>query len=151
LKLRNRDKLYIYNRENKKCYFCDKDLKFKQITLDHYIPLSKGGVDEIYNIVTSCKTCNKYKGNSLLDNYEDIVIKLLHKAVEDKMIIGKNINMDNDTLSEELLKVDRLESITNIFIFQSKNYRFYIKDGFVIKVIQLGGTDEYNDNFSWED
>lgn len=150
MKLKNKDKLYIYYRDNKKCFYCDKSLKFKQITLDHLIPVSKGGVDEIFNIVTCCKTCNKFKGNTLLENYEKIIINLLHKAVNDNMIIGKNIKMDNYRLKEELLKVKKIENITDKIIFQSDNYRFYVKNRLVIKVVKLGGVNEYNDNFSWE-
>lgn len=44
------------------CYWCNvkfsKDIK-KEI--DHYVPLSKGGLHDKYNIVVSCSLCNKTK------------------------------------------------------------------------------------------
>lgn len=41
MKIDELDKLYIYNRDNKECYFCKKPLEFNQITFDHYLPKSK--------------------------------------------------------------------------------------------------------------
>lgn len=152
MNLRNKDKLYIYKRDNKKCFYCAKKLLLKQITLDHYLPLSKGGTDDIFNVVISCKKCNKLKNDSIPDQFEETILVLLKRAVKDDMIIGKSLNIDNKKLKEEMLKIERIECITDHFVFQSKDMRFYIKDNFVIKVIYLGGySDEYNDNFCWED
>jgi hypothetical protein len=151
VKLRNKDKLYIYHRDNKRCYYCGKTLKFNQTTLDHFIPLSKGGTDDIFNIVTCCKKCNKIKGDNLPDNYGEVIIELFIQAVKDDMIIGKGLKLNNKELKKELLKVDRIEDINDSFVFQSVNMRFYIKNSTVVKIVYLGGKDEYNDNFCWED
>ncbi|MTI66288.1 MAG: HNH endonuclease [Firmicutes bacterium] len=149
MKLKNKEKVYIYNRENKKCFFCKKKLKFRQVTLDHYLPLSKDGTDEVFNLVVSCRKCNKLKDNKVPIDYERVLIELFLKAVEDGMIIGKNLKIDNNKLKKELLKINRIEDINNYFIFQSKNKRYYIKNGYVVKRIFLGGNYEYYDNFSW--
>ncbi|EOD00193.1 HNH endonuclease [Caldisalinibacter kiritimatiensis] len=152
MKLRNKDKLYIYYRDNKSCFYCGKSLKFKQITLDHFIPLSKGGTSDIFNVVTCCKKCNKLKADKMPGNYEDTILNLFLKTVDDDMIIGKGINISNKELKEELLKVDRLEDLSDQFIFQNSTMRFYIKDNYVIKIVYLGGYEnEYNSDFSWED
>jgi len=46
------------------CVYCQKDLKSP--TLDHVIPLSKGGPHEITNVVPACLSCNCSKGPSIL-------------------------------------------------------------------------------------
>lgn len=48
-----------------KCVYCHKKLTFKTLTKDHVIPLSKGGTDDIENIVPSCLRCNQTKGPKL--------------------------------------------------------------------------------------
>ena len=46
-----------------KCYYCGKEVKpftvDKQI--EHKIPISKGGTNNIKNLVISCKACNSGK------------------------------------------------------------------------------------------
>jgi hypothetical protein len=37
--------------------------------LEHVIPLSRGGIDRIDNIVLSCHTCNLRKSNRVVDFY----------------------------------------------------------------------------------
>jgi 5-methylcytosine-specific restriction endonuclease McrA len=47
------------------CYWCNKKLDKKNIGknihLDHYVPLAKGGLNTIENIVISCSKCNMSK------------------------------------------------------------------------------------------
>jgi len=52
--------LQLYARV-KKCYWCEKKLSKNKIHMDHYVPLSKGGLHTISNIVLSCPRCNLSK------------------------------------------------------------------------------------------
>lgn len=36
-----------------------------QITVDHIVPVSKGGKWELKNLQTACRLCNKKKGNKI--------------------------------------------------------------------------------------
>jgi 5-methylcytosine-specific restriction endonuclease McrA len=49
-----------------KCAYCNCALTKRTAQEDHVIPFDKGGSDYISNIVPSCGTCNKKKGNRLL-------------------------------------------------------------------------------------
>lgn len=49
-----------------KCVYCHKKLTFKTLTKDHVIPLSKGGTDDIENVVPSCLRCNQTKSAKLI-------------------------------------------------------------------------------------
>ena len=42
----------------KVCYWCNCSLKKVKVHLDHYIPLSKGGLHTLSNLVVSCQKCN---------------------------------------------------------------------------------------------
>lgn len=48
------------------CQYCFEKLPFKQITLDHVIPLCRGGKTNWTNIVAACKDCNEDKSNKLI-------------------------------------------------------------------------------------
>jgi 5-methylcytosine-specific restriction endonuclease McrA len=52
----------VYTESNKKCFYCGKQLKFKEVEFDHYIPISKGGLHKKDNIRCSCSSCNRFKG-----------------------------------------------------------------------------------------
>lgn len=133
MKPRNKEKLYIYYRENQKCFYCKKSLSFNQISIDHFYPLSKGGTDDVFNIVCSCKKCNRKKENSVLKKSDEIILELFKKAVNDNMIIGDNLDIDNKYLRQLLSDVNKVKIISNQFIFESREYRFYISNNRVVK------------------
>lgn len=57
--------------QNNQCFYCKKDLSLltdREVHLDHYTPLSKGGAHSITNVVWSCSSCNLQKHNKILDN-----------------------------------------------------------------------------------
>ena len=43
------------------CYFCRKKFPRDKLTMDHLIPLAKGGFSIKNNLVVSCKDCNSSK------------------------------------------------------------------------------------------
>ena len=54
--------------QNNKCFFCECDLtEYKAI--EHLTPVSRGGDNDIYNLVYSCKSCNSTKRQQTLEEY----------------------------------------------------------------------------------
>ncbi len=53
----------IYKRDRYTCQYCDSIFGSKELTLDHVLPVSKGGQKSWTNIVTACRDCNQKKGN----------------------------------------------------------------------------------------
>jgi 5-methylcytosine-specific restriction endonuclease McrA len=51
----------ILNRDNHACQYCG--YKGDELTLDHVIPRSRGGVDSWENLITACMRCNVKKGS----------------------------------------------------------------------------------------
>ena len=48
-------------RAPKHCYWCECKLTIRTMSIDHYVPLSKGGAHALSNLVPSCLSCNKKK------------------------------------------------------------------------------------------
>ena len=49
----------VFERDNYTCNYCGK--KGGKLEADHIKPFSKGGPDELINLVTSCRRCNRQK------------------------------------------------------------------------------------------
>jgi hypothetical protein len=103
------------------------------MSIDHFYPLSKGGTDDIFNIVCSCKKCNREKENTVLKNSNKVILDLFLKAVKDDMILGNNLDISNRELKDILFDVNKVKIISGKFVFESNNYRFYIKENKVEK------------------
>ncbi len=43
------------------CHYCRQTFVPGELTMDHVIPLARGGKSEKYNLVPCCKTCNTKK------------------------------------------------------------------------------------------
>jgi 5-methylcytosine-specific restriction endonuclease McrA len=59
------ERKYIYDKADGYCQLCGKKLKFEDATMDHIVPLSMGGVDDLSNLQLACEPCNKFKDNIL--------------------------------------------------------------------------------------
>lgn len=47
------------------CYYCNKKVAYKDTTMDHLVPLARGGRSTRDNLVPSCKECNTMKHSML--------------------------------------------------------------------------------------
>ena len=45
------------------CGYCGEAIADDEVTLDHVVPVSKGGTDRVKNMVLCCTTCNNKKGD----------------------------------------------------------------------------------------
>jgi len=50
-------------KNNNFCWYCGKELPPDQLTIDHVFPRSKGGDNDMDNLIMVCKHCNSSKGN----------------------------------------------------------------------------------------
>jgi 5-methylcytosine-specific restriction endonuclease McrA len=52
----------IYARDRSRCQYCGKRFPTSELSLDHIIPRSMGGLSDWTNVVCCCTTCNVRKG-----------------------------------------------------------------------------------------
>jgi len=67
IKLWHKIRKEIFERDNFVCQYCGKIGGILEI--DHIIPMSKGGTNELSNLTTSCKQCNRKKRNKLIEEF----------------------------------------------------------------------------------
>jgi 5-methylcytosine-specific restriction endonuclease McrA len=53
----------VFVRDGNRCAYCDRLLKRGELTVDHVIPVSRGGRSTWGNTVTACAPCNQRKAN----------------------------------------------------------------------------------------
>lgn len=53
------------------CYYCGGKFKPIELTMDHLVPLSRGGRSVKNNLVTACKECNSRKKIELPFDIDD--------------------------------------------------------------------------------
>lgn len=56
----------IFKRDSFTCQYCGANPPNVVLEVDHIFPVSKGGSDEITNLITSCFDCNRGKRDNLL-------------------------------------------------------------------------------------
>jgi len=64
------------------CYYCGKRVPPEELTMDHRIPLSRGGLSTRENIVCACKSCNTKKKNLSPLEWEEYLERLKRGEVE---------------------------------------------------------------------
>lgn len=64
------EKKHISMKSNDRCCHCGKQVYTGfGATVDHFIPISKGGTNQDFNMVMLCERCNKDKGNKIMYPY----------------------------------------------------------------------------------
>ena len=56
-----------------KCYYCGAQVPPKELTLDHIVPLVRGGKTSRGNCVPACKACNSQKQSLLPMEWEEFL------------------------------------------------------------------------------
>lgn len=62
------------------CHYCGKQVPSCELTMDHVVPLARGGLSTKGNVVPSCKTCNSRKKYLIPVEWEEYVQSLSREA-----------------------------------------------------------------------
>lgn len=83
----------IREKWNHQCAYCGSE---EDLTIDHIVPQSKGGVDATINVVCCCKSCNQSKGHDPLETWyfnQDFFSYSRYDKICDWMKPGKPTNL----------------------------------------------------------
>lgn len=52
--------------KSEECFYCGAKLDDSNRTIDHIVPIAKGGTNDISNLVCCCHNCNQIKGGETI-------------------------------------------------------------------------------------
>lgn len=59
----------VYANDNGKCAICGKAVKFKDMRINHLVPLSAGGTNNFKNLQIACRSCNGMKSYLTMNDF----------------------------------------------------------------------------------
>lgn len=60
----------VLKRDHYACMYCGARPPFVSLQVDHYMPVARGGLNEIHNLITACSECNSGKSDSPPDDLD---------------------------------------------------------------------------------
>jgi 5-methylcytosine-specific restriction endonuclease McrA len=85
----------VFLRDNHTCQYCLHKFSDKKLTIDHVIPLSKGGRHEWTNVVTACSRCNNLKGDK---SPERVGMRLARAPVKPRWLPSRDLALEDGLL-----------------------------------------------------
>lgn len=72
---------FVYRMYNGHCAYCGTEIAYKDMQVDHAIPLRIGGADDISNYMPACRSCNHYKHTLDIEGFREY-LSGIHKRLQ---------------------------------------------------------------------
>lgn len=108
----------VLKRDKFTCQYCGKSAPDVVLEIDHIKPVSKGGKNDIMNLVTSCKDCNRGKSNIELS--DDSVVKRQQAQLQEMAERKEQLEMMlewRESLND--FEEECVEAVNDIFCYQT--------------------------------
>ena len=100
----NTKRAQVYAKYDGCCAYCGRRITFRELDIDHFVPKSKGGGNELQNLFPSCQRCNRMKA--------DLTIEEFRKEIASRA----NLLQDHVAVAYGLAKLHRRKRI--VFLFE---------------------------------
>jgi len=87
----------VFLRDQHTCQYCGIRLSDKKLTIDHVLPLSKGGRHSWENVVAACAPCNNKKGDR---TPEQVGWRLLKSPKAPRWLPNSDLEVRSDRVPE---------------------------------------------------
>lgn len=77
-----KDKRLIYDNAQGRCALCGRMIEFREMSLDHIVPLSQGGKDVMDNLQCTCCSCNQFKQSILPEEFYNRITEIFLYQME---------------------------------------------------------------------
>ncbi|CAD5372115.1 Restriction endonuclease [Rubrivivax sp. A210] len=86
----------LFARDRRFCAYCGDQFSYDELTREHIVPVSRGGVDSWMNCITACRACNGRKGSRLPEEARMALLYLPYvpSLHEDMILRGRRIVAD---------------------------------------------------------
>ena len=69
----------VYKKYDGHCAYCGKKIAYKEMQVDHFVPVRNGGETKIENLMPACRMCNHYKRAYSLENFRKAIQEIPRK------------------------------------------------------------------------
>ena len=135
----------VFKRDKFICQYCGRSAPEVILEVDHIKPVSKGGSNDMMNLVTSCSDCNR--GKSARELHDDSAVKVQKKQLDEMQERREQLEMMLKW-REELQKELEVEANAVNVLFEN-NTKWGLSEtgiGNVKKLIKRFGFDEVYDS-----
>lgn len=116
----------VFKRDSFTCQYCGQSAPNATLNVDHIVPVSKSGSNDLLNLITSCFDCNSGKSNKLISD-NSVVVKRIEQS---KLLSEKREQLEMIAIWQNEL-TDLADCELNIFLE-------YIKDNYSISLTEHG-------------
>lgn len=103
----------VFKRDKFTCQYCGASAPEVLLEVDHIKPVSKGGTNDVMNLVTACRDCNRGKTNKVLD--DDSSVKVQKQRLDDLQDRREQLKMmlewREELMTQEETEIDAIESV----------------------------------------
>lgn len=118
--------------DQKICSYCDAMFELRDLTRDHFVPLSKGGCSHPHNIVICCVKCNSKKGNMYPESWLKKIGKLRDQDLVTRLYPTRKCSDRLSTIDGVIEEFDNILKDFNAANFYAKHgekpLEVYIED-----------------------
>ena len=99
--MKKTDRLKIYNKYGGHCAYCGKPIEYKDMQVDHKVPIYRGygtlvgverGTDDFSNLMPSCRSCNFRKGTLSVEEFRRELTKQFERIVKNSFQVRQSVD-----------------------------------------------------------
>ncbi len=134
---------FCWKRDRGRCFYCTKPLTWSEKTIDHVIPRSKGGSNQVWNFVISCEPCNSNKGDDWPSTESLSIVfrrKVIHQIGD---ALGFKIKSHKNRYEyEEVAATMKVQQHVFEHLMFESHVGMYAGDGANIDLLKGRGTED---------
>ena len=136
----------VFKKDSFKCQYCGKSAPDVVLEVDHIIPVSKGGDNDISNLITACFDCNRGKRDKKLTDKQSVKLqkeeldKLNARREQIEMIAEWRKELSN--LMNE--SIDKIVEMINQEFYLDLNLTDYGRKNFSKRIKKYGFKETLN-------
>lgn len=130
----------VFKRDSFKCQYCGRSAPEVVLHVDHIVPVSKDGTNEITNLITACCDCNLGKGARKLDDQSTVekqrkqLEELQERRSQIEMMAQWKLELDELDKQKVLMIINHIQKVYNLNMPESYNIQ-------ILKLIHKYGFD----------